>query len=127
MTEEWKMAVFIISKMTSGISFCMLTDKKALLLASGKFPTMAACKEKIAVLKDISGEIEDATEPVYIELPPPKYQIQQNAAGEYYFRVVDKDEQALALSCPFIKKAECVKAIRYLSRNAPNAAIHIRK
>ena len=122
------MAVFAVSKFAVGVNFSFKSSQGEVLLTSTRYQSMAACKAGIESFRNImSATIEDHTLPRTEPCRLPRYEIDANIAGEYYFCIIDTNGQEVARSRVFVKKVECVKAIEYLRRNADNAKISIRK
>ena len=67
--------------------------------------------------------IEDQTvEPIEVQKHP-KYEVYQDKAGEYRFRLKARNGEIIATSEGYKKKPSCLNGIDSVKRNAPDAEI----
>ena len=98
------------------------SNGEVILTASETYTTMDACKNGInSVKKNALSQVEDQTRGQ--SATHPKYELYQDKAGEYRFRLKATNGQNIGKSEGYKAKASAKKGIASVGRNAPDAPI----
>ena len=119
------MSKFVIRTVNSGIKFDLKATNGQVTATSEVYTTEAACRNGIAsVAKNapIAG-VENQTEEGYETLTHPKFEMYQDKAGEYRFRLKARNGEIIAVSEGYTAKAGCLNGIESVQKNAPEAEI----
>ena len=115
---------FIISKAKNGEYTFNLkaSNGEVILTASETYTTMAACENGVAsVKKNALSHIEDQTRNESAKHP--KYELYQDKAGEFRFRLKAANGENIGKSEGYKAKASAKKGIASIGKNAPEAAV----
>ena len=119
------MGKFIIKTVGSGIKFDLTATNGQPILASEVYTTLAACRKGIASVSKnapIAG-VENQTEEGYAVLGHPKFEMYQDKAGEYRFRLKARNGKIIGVSEGYTAKAGCLNGIESVQKNAVDAQI----
>ena len=119
------MSKFVIRNVNSGIKFDLKATNGQAILTSEVYTTEAACRKGIASVQKnapLAG-VENQTEEGYATLIHPKFEMYQDKAGEYRFRLKARNGQIIAVSEGYTAKAGCLNGIESVQKNAPEAEI----
>ena len=119
------MSKFVVKEVSSGVKFDLKATNGQVILTSEVYTTEAACRNGIAsVAKNapIAG-VENQTEEGYETLTHPKFEMYQDKAGEYRFRLKARNGEIIAVSEGYTAKAGCLNGIESVQKNAPEAEI----
>ncbi len=118
------MGKFVITK-TKNEEFTFnlkATNGQVILTASENYSTEEACKNGIeSVKKNALAHVEDQTVENFEKLTHPKYEVYQDKAGEFRFRLKAKNGQNIGKSEGYKAKASCLNGIESVGKNAPEA------
>ena len=120
------MGKFVITKTKNGEYTFNLkaTNGQTILTASESYSDLAACKGGIAsVQKNAEAHVEDQTAVGFEKLTHPKFEVYQDKAGEYRFRMKAKNGQNIGKSEGYKAKASCLNGIKSVGKNAPDGKI----
>lgn len=120
------MGKFVISKTKNGeFTFNLKAGNgQTILTASESYGDLPACKGGIAsVQKNAEAHVEDQTAEGFEKLTHPKFEVYQDKAGEYRFRMKAKNGQNIGKSEGYKAKASCLNGIASVKKNAPDAKI----
>lgn len=115
---------FIITKAKNGeFTFNLkASNGEVILTASKTYTTMGACENGInSVKKNALSNIEDQTRNE--SATHPKYELYQDKAGEFRFRLKAGNGEIIGKSEGYKAKASAKKGIASIGKNAPEAAI----
>lgn len=115
---------FIITKAKNGeFTFNLkASNGEVILTASETYTTMGACENGInSVKKNALSNIEDQTRNE--SATHPKYELYQDKAGEFRFRLKAGNGEIIGKSEGYKAKASAKKGIASIGKNAPEAAI----
>ena len=76
-----------------------------------------------SVKKNCVGEVEDQTVAEVAEVKHPKFEIYNDKAGEFRFRLKAKNGEIIAVSEGYTSKDSCENGIESVKKNAPDAEI----
>ena len=119
------MSKFVVRNVNSGIKFDLKATNGQVILTSEVYTTEAACRKGIASVQKnapLAG-VENQTEEGYATLIHPKFEMYQDKAGEYRFRLKARNGQIIAVSEGYTAKAGCLNGIESVQKNAPEAEI----
>ena len=120
------MGKFVISKTKNGeFTFSLKAGNgEVILTASESYTSMSSCQGGIAsVQKNALAHVEDQTAEGFEELTHPKFEVYQDKAGEYRFRLKAKNGENIGKSEGYKAKTSCMNGIASVGRNAPDAKI----
>ena len=100
------------------------TNGQVILSASESYTGEDGVKGGIeSVKKNALAHVEDQTVENFETLTHPKYEVYQDKAGEYRFRLKAKNGQNIGKSEGYKTKASCLNGIESVGKNAPEADI----
>ena len=120
------MVKFVISKKKNGeFTFSLKAGNGEIILtASESSSSMSGCQGGIAsVQKNALAHVEDQTVEGFEKLTHPKFEVYQDKAGEFRFRLKAKNGENIGKSEGYKAKASCMNGIASVGRNAPDATI----
>ncbi len=119
------MGKFVIREVPSGIKFDLLATNGQVIATSEVYESKAACLGGIeSVQKNApQARVENQTEEGFETVTNPKFEMYQDKAGEYRFRLKARNGQIIAVSEGYTTKASCENGIESVQKNAPDAEI----
>ena len=119
------MSKFVIRQVNSGVKFDLKAGNGQSILTSEVYTTLAACRKGIAsVAKNAPlAKIENQTEKDYAVMTHPKFEMYQDKAGAYRFRLKARNGEIIAVSESYTAKAGCLNGIESVRINAMDADI----
>ena len=118
------MGKFVVRKTNTGVKFDLKATNGQVIATSEVYTTEASCLKGIESVKNnCVGEIEDQTVEGYEAVKHPKFEMYQDKAGEYRFRLKAKNGEVIATSEGYTSKAGCENGIASVKKNAPDAEI----
>ena len=117
------MSKFVIRTVNSGIKFDLKATNGQVILSSEIYTSVAACRKGIAsVAKNAAiAKVENQTEEGYTVLTNPKFEMYEDKAGEFRFRLKARNGQIIGTSEGYTAKAGCLNGIESVQKNAPEA------
>ena len=114
------MSKFVIREVASGIKFDLKASNGQVILTSEVYESAAACQAGIAsVAKNAPiANVEDQTVEGYETLTHPKFEVYQDKAGEYRFRLKARNGQIIGISEGYKAKASCLNGVESVKENA---------
>ena len=119
------MSKFVIRNVASGIKFDLKATNGQVIATSEVYTTEAACRNGIASVQKnapVAG-IEDQTVEGFAAVTHPKFEMYEDKAGEYRFRLKATNGQVIAVSEGYVAKASCLNGIESVKKNAVDAEI----
>ena len=119
------MSKFVIRTVASGVKFDLKAGNGQSILTSEVYTTEAACRKGIeSVAKNAPiANVENQTEEGWETLTHPKFEMYQDKAGEYRFRLKARNGEIIAVSEGYTAKAGCLNGIESVQKNAGEAEI----
>ena len=119
------MGKFVIRTVNSGIKFDLKATNGQVIATSEVYTTEAACRNGIeSVMKNAPvANVEDQTVENFEVMKHPKFEMYQDKAGEYRFRLKATNGQIIAVSEGYVAKASCENGIDSVKKNAADAEI----
>ena len=119
------MGKFVIKEVASGVKFDLKAGNGEVIATSEVYTTEAACKKGIAsVMKNapVAG-VEDQTADEVVAVKNPKFEVYQDKAGEFRFRLKARNGEIIGTSEGYTAKAGCLNGIESVKKNAGSAEI----
>lgn len=119
------MGKFVMRKTATGIKFDLKAGNGEVIATSEVYTTERACKNGIASVQKnapIAG-VEDQTVEGFEKVKHPKFEMYQDKAGEYRFRLKAKNGQIIVVGEGYASKANCQNGIASVGKNAPEAPV----
>ena len=119
------MGKFVIRTVNSGIKFDLKATNGQVIATSEVYTTEAACRNGIeSVMKNAPiANVENQTEENFEVMKHPKFEMYQDKAGEFRFRLKATNGQVIAVSEGYTAKANCLNGIESVQKNAVDAEI----
>ena len=119
------MSKFVIRTVNSGIKFDLKATNGQVVLTSEVYTTEAACRKGIeSIMKNAPiANVENQTEEGYETLTHPKFEMYQDKAGEFRFRLKARNGEIIGTSEGYTAKAGCLNGIESVKKNAGDAEI----
>ncbi len=119
------MGKFVIKEVASGIKFDLKAGNGQVIATSEVYTTMQACENGIDSVKKNApiAAVEDQTVAGFATEKHPKFEMYEDKAGEFRFRLKATNGQVIATSEGYTSKASCVNGINSVKENAPEADI----
>ena len=118
-----KMGKFVMKNVSSGVKFDLKAGNGETILTSEVYTTEAACRNGIASVQKnapIAG-VEDQTAENYEKVKHPKFELYQDKAGEYRFRLKASNGEIIGTSEGYAAKTSCQNGIASVKKNAAEA------
>ena len=118
------MGKFIVKTTKAGFRFNLLATNGQVIATSETYATEDACLNGIeSVRTSCLGGVENQTVENFEVLTHPKFEVYQDKAGEFRFRLKARNGQIVAVGEGYKKKASCLNGIESVKKNAPEAEI----
>ena len=119
------MGKFVIKTVKSGIKFDLKAGNGEVIATSEVYTSEAACKNGIeSVRKNATlAKLEDQTVEGFETVTNPKFEVYQDKAGEFRFRLKAKNGENIGKSEGYKRKESCMNGIVSVGKNAPDAKI----
>ena len=118
------MGKFVIKETASGYKFDLLAGNGQIIATSEVYNTEAACKRGVeSVVKCAPGaKLADLTEGEQ-SVTNPKFELYQDKAGQYRFRLKARNGQIIAVSEGYTSRPGCENGIESVRKNAADAIV----
>ena len=119
------MSKFVIRTVNSGIKFDLYAPNGQSILTSEVYTTMAACRKGIASIQKNApiAKLEILLQENRKAVTNPKFELYQDRAGHYRFRLKARNGEIIASSDSYLAKAGCLNGIDSVRKNAQDAEI----
>jgi uncharacterized protein YegP (UPF0339 family) len=118
------MGKFIIKTTKAGFRFNLLATNGQVIATSETYATEDACLNGIeSVRTSCLGGVENQTVENFEVLTHPKFEVYQDKAGEFRFRLKAANGEIIGKSEGYKAKASAKKGIASIGKNAPDAPI----
>ena len=119
------MSKFVIRQVNTGIKFDLKATNGQVIATSEVYTTEAACRNGIESVKKNApiANVENQTEEGFETMTHPKFEMYQDKAGEFRFRLKARNGEVIATSEGYTAKASCLNGIESVKKNAPEAEI----
>ncbi len=119
------MGKFVIRTVKSGIKFDLRATNGQVILTSEVYTTGASCRKGIESIRKNApiANVENRTEEGFAVMTHPKFEMYQDKAGEYRFRLKARNGEIIGTSEGYSAKAGCLNGIESVRKNAEGAEI----
>ena len=119
------MGKFIIKDTNTGIKFDLKANNGEVIATSEVYTTEAACRNGVdSVVRNAPvAPVEDQTVEGYEVLKHPKFEVYQDKAGEFRFRLKASNGQIIAVGEGYKTMKSCKNGIASIGKNAPDAPV----
>ena len=122
--EDHTTGKFVVKETATGVKFDLKATNGQVIATSEVYTTKAACLKGIESVKNnCVGDVEDQTVENFETVKHPKFEMYQDKAGEYRFRLKAKNGEVIATSEGYTTKTTCENGIESVKKNAPEAEI----
>ena len=120
------MGKFVIRTVNSGIKFDLKATNGQVILTSEVYTTKAACRNGVeSIMKNAPvANVEDQTVEGFETVTHPKFEMYQDKAGEFRFRLKARNGEIIGVSEGYTSKASCLNGIESVRKNAAEALIN---
>ena len=119
------MGKFVIRTTNTGVKFDLKAGNGEVIATSEIYTSLAACKNGVESVKKNApvAAVENQTVEGYAEQKHPKFEIYQDKAGEYRFRLKATNGQIIAVSEGYKALASCENGIESVKKNAESDVV----
>ena len=118
------MGKFEVKEVKTGIKFNLKAGNGEIIATSEVYTSESACLNGIeSVRKNSVGPVEDQTVENFEVLKHPKFEVYQDNAGEYRFRLKARNGEIIAVSEGYKTKPSCLNGIDSVKKNAPESPV----
>ena len=119
------MGKFVIRTVNSGVKFDLKATNGQVILTSEVYTTKAACRNGVeSIMKNAPvANVEDQTVEGFETVTHPKFEMYQDKAGEFRFRLKARNGEIIGVSEGYTSKANCVNGVESVKKNAAEAEI----
>ena len=119
------MGKFVIRTVNSGVKFDLKATNGQVILTSEVYTTKAACRNGVeSIMKNAPvANVEDQTVEGFETVTHHKFEMYQDKAGEYRFRLKARNGEIIGVSEGYTSKANCVNGVESVKKNAAEAEI----
>ena len=118
------MGKFAVKKVNTGIKFDLKAGNGEIIGTSEVYTSEAACMNGIeSVKKNALSKVEDQTIENFEKVTHPKYEVYNDKAGEFRFRLMARNGENILASEGYTTKQSCLNGIESVKKNAPEANI----
>ena len=119
------MGKFVIKEVKTGFKFDLKAGNGEVIATSEVYTTEAACKKGIeSVVKNAAvAGVEDQTVEGFEKVKHPKFEMYEDNAGEFRFRLKATNGEVIATSEGYKAKASCKNGIESVVKNAADAEV----
>ena len=116
---------FVIREVASGVKFDLYAANGQSILTSEVYTTLAACRKGVeSVRKNApAAKVEDQTMEGFRKLTNPKFEVYQDKAGAYRFRLKARNGEIIAVSERYNARAGCINGVESVKKNAQEAQV----
>ena len=119
------MGRFVIRPALSGVRFDLQAANYETIATSESYSSEAACRKGIdTVVKNAAlALVEDQTKENYTVRKSPKFEVYQDGAGRFRFRLKAKNGEVIVVSEGYKAKASCLNGVKSVVRNCAAAEV----
>jgi len=119
------MGKFVIKTTNTGVKFDLKAGNGEVIATSEVYNTEASCRKGIASVQKNApiAAVENQTAEGYAVEKHPKFEVYNDKAGEFRFRLKATNGQVIAVSEGYVAMASCVNGVESVKKNAVDAEI----
>ncbi|MBR2716373.1 MAG: YegP family protein [Oscillospiraceae bacterium] len=116
------MGKFVIKTGKTGVRFNLLAGNGLVIGTSEIYKSEASCLNGIdSVKRCCVGGVQDLTDENAAAVKHPKFEVYQDKAGEFRFRLKARNGEIILASEGYKEKKSCLGGIESVKKNAPDA------
>ena len=117
------MSKYVIRQAATGVKFDLKSSNGQVILSSEVYNTRAAALKGIASIRQNAefASLEDQTQEDFRVMTNPKFEMYQDKAGQFRFRLKARNGKIIGTSEGYTAKAGCLNGIDSVRNNAPVA------
>ena len=119
------MGKFVVKQVRTGTRFNLVAGNGEVIGVSEVYTTAASCRNGIKSVKKNApiAPVEDQTVEGFKKEKCPKFEVYEDKAGEFRFRLKARNGEIILASEGYSAKPGCKNGIESVKRNAPEAEI----
>ncbi len=119
------MGKFVVKKTNTGVKFDLKAGNGEVIATSEVYTTEDACRNGVESVRKNApvAPVEDQTVEGYATEKHPKFEVYEDKAGEFRFRLKATNGQIIAVSEGYKAKASCMNGIESVKKNAVDAPV----
>ena len=119
------MGKFVIKETKTGYVFNLKAGNGEVIAVSEVYSTEAACLKGVESVRRnaVDAKLEDQTVENFEKVTNPKFEVYNDKAGEFRFRLKARNGEIIATGESYKAKPSCLGGIESIRRNAPEAEI----
>ena len=119
------MGKFVIKETKTGYVFNLKAGNGEVIAVSEVYSTEAACLKGVESVRRnaVDAKLEDQTVENFEKVTNPKFEIYNDKAGEFRFRLKARNGEIIGKSEGYKAKASAKKGIASIAKNAPDAPV----
>ena len=119
------MGKFLIRKTETGIKFDLKAGNGEVIATSQVYKSETSCMKGVASVQKnaVIAAVENQTVEGWEAQKHPKFEVYQDKAGEFRFRLKATNGQVVATSEGYKKVASCLKGVESVKKNAAEAKV----
>ena len=119
------MGKFVIRKTNTGIKFDLKATNGQVIATSEVYSSADACRKGIASVQKNApvAAVENQTVEGFATEKHPKFEVYQDKAGEFRFRLKATNGQVIAVGEGYKALAGCLNGVESVQKNAPDAPV----
>ncbi len=119
------MGKFVISKAKTGYKFNLKAGNGQIIATSEIYDSESGCKNGVDSVKKNApiAPVEDQTVDGFAAEKCPKFEVYNDKAGEFRFRLKAGNGQIIATGEGYTTRANCMNGIESVKKNAPDAEV----
>ena len=119
------MGKFEVKQVKSGFKFNLKAGNGEIIAVSEIYTSESTCLNGVESVRKNAPEapVEDQTVENFEQLKHLKFELYQDKAGEYRFRLKAKNGEIIATGESYKAKASCLNGIDSIKRNAPESPV----
>ena len=119
------MGKFVIKETKTGFKFDLKAGNGEIIASSEIYNALKSAQNGVESVKNNApiANVEDQTVEGFATEKNPKFEIYQDKAGEYRFRLKATNGQIIAVGEGYTAKASCMNGIESVKKNAPEASV----
>ena len=122
------MGKFVISEAKTGFMFNLKANNHEIIATSQVYKALDSCKAGVeSVRKNAEAPIEDQTVENFEQKINPKFEVYQDKAGEFRFRLKARNGEIIVTGEGYKAKQSCLNGIESIRKNAPDAELVIKE
>lgn len=117
------MGKFVVKEVSSGYKFNLLASNGQVIATSEVYESLAACKNGVESVATCAPNANLADLTQGGEAVNPKFELYEDKAGQFRFRLKARNGQIIAVSEGYKTKAACENGIESVRKNAAPAEV----